>query len=205
MAERLKIKKSRDPERSRLKILLNAEKQFAEKGPAVSVDTIASASKLNKRMIYHYFGSKDGLWQAVLSRQYEKVAQVEANLPESGKLSDIVSVLIERYYRFLAEDSAFVKILMYENMRGDLSIRDLPIAQTKFPLLETLESTLRANPIEGVDTTNLLIDCLALCFFYFSNQATLSVLFGENLADEEKVEMRIKHVKEIVRIITRKR
>ncbi|MCX6939362.1 MAG: helix-turn-helix domain containing protein [Verrucomicrobia bacterium] len=33
---------------------------------AVSVDAIVDLAKVNKRMVYHYFGSKDALFEAAL-------------------------------------------------------------------------------------------------------------------------------------------
>ena len=194
--------KQRDPERSKHRILLTAEQLFAEKGPAAGVDLIARKSGLNKRMIYHYFGSKAGLWQAVLLRQYEKAARVEADLPPDKSLSDVTAELVERYYRFLAGDRVFVKILMHENLQRGRSVRKIPVAHTKFPLLAALEKSIRAARLPHLDPDNLLIDCLALCFFYFSNAETLATLFETDLQTPKNLGRRIDHVKQIVRMIT---
>ena len=196
--------KQRDPERSKNRILLTAEQLFAEKGPSAGVDLIADKSGLNKRMIYHYFGSKAGLWQAVLLRQYEKAAQVEGDLPRDSNLSDVTAELVERYYRFLAEDRCFVKILMHENLQHGRSIRKIPVARTKFPLLLALEKSIKNARRRDLDPNNLLIDCLALCFFYFSNAGTLSSLLETDLQDKKNIQRRIDHVKQIVRLITRR-
>ncbi len=192
--------KHRNPQRSKQTILLAAEELFARKGPSASVDLIARKSRLNKRMVYHYFGSKAGLWQAVLVRQYEKAARVETDLPDKTTISEITSELVARYYRFLASDKHFVKILMHENLQEGKFVRKLPVAKTKFPLLQTLEKALN-HPDNRHAPAQLLIDCLALCFFYFSNQATLSTLFGFDLLDPKRIDGRIDHVRKIVRLI----
>ncbi len=58
----------RDPERTRGAILSAAVDEFSEYGPAgARVDRVAAAAGVNKRMIYHYFGNKDGLWDALLA------------------------------------------------------------------------------------------------------------------------------------------
>jgi TetR/AcrR family transcriptional regulator len=57
----------RDPDRTREGILLAAQEEFAAKGLSGGrVDQIAARAGANKRMIYHYFGSKDGLYLAAL-------------------------------------------------------------------------------------------------------------------------------------------
>ena len=62
----------RDPDRTREAILAAAQDEFARKGLSGGrVNEIARRSRANKRMIYHYFGSKQGLYLAALERVYE--------------------------------------------------------------------------------------------------------------------------------------
>lgn len=199
MAERIK---QRDAERSKEQILQAAEALFAREGFRAGVDRIAAKSRLNKRMIYHYFGNKAGLWRAVLTRQYEKVARVEADLSSKTSLADVTAELIGRYHEFLASDPHFVKILMQENLHDGRFVRKLPVARTKVPLLLALEKALRSGSATHLDPAQLLVDCLALCFFYFSNQATLSSLLGWDPLDRAHLARRIDHVRRIVRLVT---
>ena len=61
---------TRNPQRSRERILAAALKEFAAKGFAgARVDFIARRAAINKRMLYHYFGNKEGLFKAVLRRK----------------------------------------------------------------------------------------------------------------------------------------
>ena len=58
---------TRDPGRTRARILAAAIAEFAAKGLAgARVDAIARRADSNKRMLYHYFGDKEGLFRAVL-------------------------------------------------------------------------------------------------------------------------------------------
>jgi AcrR family transcriptional regulator len=60
----------RNPERTRGRILSAALKEFAANGFAgARVDVIARRAAINKRMLYHYFGDKEGLFRAVLRRK----------------------------------------------------------------------------------------------------------------------------------------
>ena len=63
----------RDPDRTREAILVAAQHEFAAKGLSGGrVDEIARRAHANKRMIYHYFGNKEGLYLAALERVYEE-------------------------------------------------------------------------------------------------------------------------------------
>jgi AcrR family transcriptional regulator len=56
----------RDADATRARLLLAARDEFAAVGIAgARVDRIAAAAASNKAQIYHYFGSKDGLFDAV--------------------------------------------------------------------------------------------------------------------------------------------
>ncbi|HEY1662237.1 MAG TPA: TetR/AcrR family transcriptional regulator [Verrucomicrobiae bacterium] len=61
---------ARNPQRTRERILAAALKEFAANGFAgARVDVIARRAAINKRMLYHYFGDKEGLFKAVLRRK----------------------------------------------------------------------------------------------------------------------------------------
>ncbi len=63
---------SRDPARTRSRILDAARTEFAAYGYAgARVDRIAAAAGANKRMLYHYFGNKRELYRMVYARQVE--------------------------------------------------------------------------------------------------------------------------------------
>jgi AcrR family transcriptional regulator len=58
---------TRDPKRTRRRILAAALAEFSTKGFAgARVDAIARRTRGNKRMLYHYFGNKAALFAAVL-------------------------------------------------------------------------------------------------------------------------------------------
>ena len=62
-------------------ILEVAMAEFAEKGLAgARIDEIAAATHTSKRMIYYYFGSKEGLYLAVLEQAYARMRAIESQL-----------------------------------------------------------------------------------------------------------------------------
>jgi len=61
------VTSSRDPVRTRQRILRAARREFVSKGfPGARVDAIARGASVNKRMLYHYFGNKGALYRAIL-------------------------------------------------------------------------------------------------------------------------------------------
>src|SRR3977135_1024676 len=82
----------RDAEATRQRLLDAAGEEFAARGIAgARVDRIAQAAQSNKAQIYHYFGSKDGLFEAVFDRVVEATLREipidPADLPEyAGRL-----------------------------------------------------------------------------------------------------------------------
>ena len=58
-----------------------AASEFGEKGLAgARIDEIAALTQTSKRMIYYYFGSKEGLYLAVLEESYKRVRHIESEL-----------------------------------------------------------------------------------------------------------------------------
>jgi AcrR family transcriptional regulator len=68
-------------------ILEVATREFAEKGLAgARIDVIAEAMRTSKRMIYYYFGSKEGLYVAVLEEAYRRM---RGSSPSEPHLEDL--------------------------------------------------------------------------------------------------------------------
>ena len=73
--------KPRDAEATKIRILAAAREEFAMSGlGGARIDKIAEAAEANKQMIYHYFGSKDLLFAAVLEEEYDAFRKAEAAL-----------------------------------------------------------------------------------------------------------------------------
>ncbi len=65
---------ARDAEATRARLLTAARKEFAAYGIAgARVDRIAADASSNKAQIYHYFGSKDALFDAVFEQVVDQI------------------------------------------------------------------------------------------------------------------------------------
>lgn len=100
---------TRDPEATKARILAAALREFSAKGIAgARVDAIAERAKVNKRMLYYYFGSKEGLFREILRR---RLHERTATLHERGARG--AQPLAERATR-AADDAAYTRLLMWE-------------------------------------------------------------------------------------------
>ena len=63
----MEAERRRDRDRTQAEILDVATREFAEHGfSGARVDEIAERTRTTKRMLYYYFGSKEGLYTEVL-------------------------------------------------------------------------------------------------------------------------------------------
>jgi AcrR family transcriptional regulator len=103
----------RNPERTRARILSAALKEFAAKGFAgARVDAIARRAAINKRMLYHYFGDKEGLFRAVLRR---KIAERQA---WAENLSGDPAESLPFWFEATCKDADWVRLLEWEALQG---------------------------------------------------------------------------------------
>ncbi|MGA2852807.1 MAG: efflux RND transporter periplasmic adaptor subunit [Verrucomicrobiota bacterium] len=103
---------TRNPERSRERILAAALKEFAAKGFAgARVDFIARRAAINKRMLYHYFGNKEGLFKAVLRR---KITECQAR---SEVLSGDPAESLAVWFEAVCHDTDWVRLLEWEALQ----------------------------------------------------------------------------------------
>ncbi len=198
--------KERNPERSRRMILTAAENEFAEKGFfGARVDEIAAVADINKRMIYAYFGDKEELYKQVLLQSYRKMEEVEQRLVSldlSGE--ELIATIINTYFDFLSENPAFVNILMWENLNKGKYLREIEDSVIERKTIQYFIQAIDEGKKDGafrenIDSFQVVLSLITTCFSNFSNQYTLSKLFHTDLTDKENIEMRKKHITEIIK------
>jgi TetR/AcrR family transcriptional regulator len=112
-ARKIETAGTRNPERTRERILSAALKEFAAHGFAgARVDAIARRADINKRMLYHYFGDKEDLFKAVLRRKIaERNAWAEAS---SGEPTETLPF----WFEAACKDTDWVRMLEWEALQG---------------------------------------------------------------------------------------
>jgi AcrR family transcriptional regulator len=197
---------TRDPERTRGAILAAATQEFSTNGlTGARVDAIAQRARVNKRMIYHYFGDKDGLYLAVLDATYGSIraAELDLHLTDRDPVDGMRELVLFTWRYFLAHPE-FLSLLGTENLHKAAYLkRSKRIRELHSPLVGTL-STLLARGAKarvfrtGVDPVELYITIAALGFFYLSNRHTLSTIFGRDLAAPKSIAAREQHIVDVV-------
>jgi TetR/AcrR family transcriptional regulator len=196
----------RDPDATKSNILAAAWHEFAQKGFAgARVDAIAARSGANKRMIYHYYGDKEGLFIAVLEAAYDRVRSAEQAL-DLQHMEPVAAMrrMVEFTFDSFIKDRSFIQLLNNENLYKARHLKkSTRIAGMHSPLIGIIDGILRRGVAagvfrDGVDATQLWISIAALGYFYFSNIHTLSTIFDRDLADAKALGERRAHVVQLV-------
>ena len=196
----------RDPDATRAKILAAAWHEFAQKGFAgARVDAIADRSRANKRMIYHYYGDKEGLFVAVLEAAYDRARSAEQAL-DLEHMEPVAAMrrMVEFTFDSFIADRTFIQLLNNENLYKARHLKkSARVRQMHSPLIGMIGGILSRGEKAGVfrggvDPAQLWISIAALGYFYFSNIHTLSTIFGRDLEDEKALADRRRHIVELV-------
>jgi AcrR family transcriptional regulator len=181
-----------DREGTRREILEAARTEFAEKGfSGARVDEISARTRTAKRMIYYYFGSKDGLYMATLEHVFADIRAAEAALDlENLSPREALARLVDFTFDYHEAHKDFVRILAGENMNDARYLKQSErIRELNSNVLESLSRILVRGRQDGsfcrpVEPVDLYMMISGLCFFRVSNRPTFSEVFGVDLSAE---------------------
>lgn len=181
---------SRNPDRTRRRLLRAAIKLFAQQGfHAVSVDAIVDLAKVNKRMVYHYFGSKDALFEAALVEVDGRIESIEFHAVGLGRdPAEKLARLWESYFAFLDDEPEFTRLLQWENLEKGRHLTKANHLLTKNPFFERFQAIVQEGIAAGdfradLNVAHLLIHFIGLCFIDHSNRFSLSQSLNLDLGD----------------------
>jgi TetR/AcrR family transcriptional regulator len=192
----------RDPVATTKSLLDAAVAEFTAFGfEGGRVDRIAKQAGVNKQLVYHYYGSKADLYRAALEDVYHQIREREQEL----HLADLEPVeamekLVGFSFDYLADHPEFVAMINDENRMGARHLRTSEkVTEMHSPLVRLVEETLARGVAGGVfnerfGPVNLYLSIAALSFFYFSNRATLSVIFDRDMTTLSETARRRAHV-----------
>lgn len=194
--------RKRDPERTRAAILAAAVHEFSQRGyEGARVGSITKRAKINKRMLYHYFGGKEGLYVAVLEGRYQAIRSAEEELDLTHREPvEGMRELIQFTWNYFLEHPEFLSILATENQHRARFLKQSDrIVQLNSPLIDAIRLVLDRGAEQkifkrDVDPVQLYISIAALGFFYLSNRWTLSTIFRRDLVAEAELEAWGEHI-----------
>lgn len=191
---------------TRARIMKVATREFANKGyEGAGTDEIADRASINKRMIYHYFSSKERLYLAVLENAYLKARAAEAEL-ELDHMEPLKALrtFVEYTFDSFVQDRTFINLLATENLqKAKVLKKSTSVSSFNSPIIQAMGRILARGEAKGVirpglDPLQLWITLIGICYFFFSNIYTLSVILETEFDRPEVVATRRAHVVDFV-------
>lgn len=181
--------RSRDRERTQVEILDVATREFAEHGySGARVDDIAERTRTTKRMLYYYFGSKEGLFVAVLERAYAAIRDAEGavdvdHLDPVGAIRRLAELTFDHH----EAHPDFIRLVSIENIHRGEHMGD-SLAAINAPAVERIDRILQRGREAGefredVDAVDLHMLISSYCVFRVANRHTWQALFQRDLLD----------------------
>jgi AcrR family transcriptional regulator len=173
----------RNPQQTQQRILEAALQEFAAKGFAgARVDVIARRARINKRMLYHYFGDKEGLFREVLRRKIAARSAWLASAPEDP---------IERlpvWFQLACRDRDWVQLLQWEALQwGEKKVIDEERREESIGRAVERIRQQQAKGLldEGLDAGQLLISMMALTAYPLAFPQLARLATGLSVSDEK--------------------
>lgn len=200
----------RDAEATQKRIMAAAKKEFAKNGLAgARVDVIAEEADANKRMIYHYFESKDRLFQLVLEEAYAKIRNAE-QLLELDHLDAKAALekLVRFTWKYYLANPEFITLVNSENLHKAKHLKKSEVIHAMSRRLVDMVGMLLDRGVkegvfrENIDSVQLNITIAAINYYYLTNRFTGSIIYERNLMAPEALEERINfNIDTIMRLV----
>lgn len=154
-----KLPEKRDADASRDKILEAAEYEFAEKGfDGARVAEIARRARVNKALLYYYFGSKETLLEALIRRNIDETNIIMDDAIGAFTVfsEEAVGHFIDRIIDFIERKKEIIRILYIEALKNE--------AQNKFifdmfdPFYQKIFIKLKELDHEVPDRVSMLLE-----------------------------------------------
>ncbi len=190
----------RTPQDAKEKLLVAATKLFAEKGYAgVSIRQLGEAAGVNSAMISYYFGGKEGLYESVITAQYErllgkfeKIAATEADAPEKIRL---YAEVIRNSH---TEDQPLMARLIQGELTSPTACLEKVVRKYTAKIAQIVSGILKEGVQAGSfrQDVDLMFATLALAgmlnFFFILREVTQAVIPEFADRDDEFVETALK-------------
>jgi AcrR family transcriptional regulator len=194
-----KVVRQRDPDATKARILDSAKREFARLGfGGARVDSIAARAKANKRMIYHYFISKEELFTAVLDYAYLDIRAAERKLAlETLEPEEALEALVRFTWKYYLANPEFLTFVNSENLHKARHLKKSRVLSQEYPrFIEIVRGIIDRGVAKGVfrtgiDPIQLNITIAAINYYYLTNRYTGSIIYDRNLMEEKRLAERI--------------
>jgi AcrR family transcriptional regulator len=200
----------RDAEATKARILDAAKKEFAKNGlGGARVDVIAEKARANKRMIYHYFESKEGLFQTVLENAYVDIRTAEQKLNlDHLEPKEALERLVRFTWDYYLKNPEFITLVNSENLHRAKHLKKSEIIKVYSRKFVSMVTTILDRGVaagvfrQGVDPVQLNITIAAIGYYYLTNRFTGSIVFERDLMAKDALEERLSfNIDTILRLV----
>lgn len=196
----------RAPERRRAELLAAATAEFAAHGFAgARMQVVADRTTSNKALIYGYFGSKEGLYLAVLESLYASIRKEEQALALDALAPEQALRRLVRFtFDYYVAHPEFVAIISNENLMSARFLKQSASASAvNRPIIDTLARLLERGRKAGVfrsrlDPIDVYLSISSLGYMYVSNRHTLGIVFGRDLMAPDALRRRLRSITDTV-------
>jgi AcrR family transcriptional regulator len=129
-----------------------ATEEFALNGlSGARVDAIADRTRTSKRMIYYYFGSKEGLYRAVLEKAYGDIRALDSEQKsDAATPEESIRRIIDVTFDYDETHPNFISLVTVENIHRGRNIDQLPsIKERNAAVIRTLADLLERGAKAG--------------------------------------------------------
>jgi AcrR family transcriptional regulator len=189
MARIIEADRRRDRERTRAEILDVATEHFAEHGySGARVDEIAEQTRTTKRMLYYYFGSKEGLYTEVLERAYAQIRAAEQEV-DVEHLEPVAAIrrLAELTFDHHEAHPDFIRLVSIENIhRAEHMRASRRFADLNTPAIDLIAAILQRGRdvfTRDADAVDVHMMISAFCVFRVANRHTWATIFDRDPLD----------------------
>jgi AcrR family transcriptional regulator len=200
----------RDAEATQRRILEAAKKEFAKKGlGGARVDVIAERARANKRMIYHYFESKENLFQHVLEDAYVDIRTAERKLElDHLEPKEALERLVRFTWKYYLDNPEFLTMVNSENLHKARHLKKSKVVQVISRRFVAMVDTILERGAkqgvfrEGIDPVQLNITIAAIGYYYLTNRFTGAIIFERDLMTREALDARLQfNIDTIMRLV----
>jgi AcrR family transcriptional regulator len=203
-------KKFRDPDETQRRIMAAAKVEFAKNGlGGARVDVIAARAKANKRMMYHYFGNKEKLFQLVLEEAYGAFREAEAALALDAEepIAALRKLVTFNWSYFLANPE-FITLVNSENLHKARHIKSSKrMQEMSRPFVGRMSSLLERGVKAGLfrkdlDAVQVTITIASVAYYYLTNRFTAAIVFERDMMTDAALKARVEfNTASILRIV----
>ncbi len=209
-----RVKPKRDGEATKKRLLDAAEQEFARKGFAgARLGAIAVAASAQQALVHHYFGDKEGLYQAVLTRAVEATTSegwdILQRVPIGGArgrkarldlpaLRALVDAFVVAMLRFFATHAPLLSIVRHDARAGGAFTREL-VTRTSKPVFDVVVGTLgdlqrRGVVRRGIDVRHVCVSVFAMCAYPYYDEEFLTVLWPVDVRGADFMDARRREI-----------